>query len=139
MGKTELLTRGKLARLGGVNIATVRYYEKCGLLCNPPRTLSGYRLYAEDSVRRLHFIKQAKRLGFSLEEIQDLLSLSKQSSASCNEVRSRAKTKINNVNQKIDELRRIKGALESLADACHGKGETNACPILEALDMDNRK
>ncbi len=134
MSEPEVLTRGKLAGRGGVNIATIRYYEKRGLLPAAPRSRAGYRLYAGDALRRLHFIKQAQVLGFSLDEIQELLSLRMQSGTTCADVRQRANEKISAVDRKIADLKRIRNALTDLASACRGKGPTSECPILEALE-----
>ena len=105
-----------------------------GLLPAPARSASGYRLYADDAVRRLQFIRQAQLLGFSLAEIQDLLSLRMQPGTTCADIRMRAKEKISAVEKKIEDLERIKNALTALATACHGKGPTSECPILESLD-----
>lgn len=134
MSHQELLTRGKLAQRGGVNIATIRYYEKRGLLPEAPRTRSGYRIYAGDALRRLHFIRQAQVLGFTLEEIGELLSLRMQPGTTCADIRMRAKEKLSAVEKKIRDLQRIKQALTRLAVACQGEGPTNGCPILESLD-----
>ena len=134
MKNPDALTIGKLARHGGVNIMTIRYYERRGLLPAPARTTSGYRLYADDAVRRLQFIRQAQLLGFSLTEIQDLLSLRMQPGTTCADIRKRAKEKIVAVENKIEDLVRIKNALAGLASACRGKGPTSECPILEALE-----
>ncbi len=134
MSEPEVLTRGKLAGRGGVNIATIRYYEKRGLLPAAPRSRAGYRLYAGDALRRLHFIRQAQVLGFSLDEIQELLSLRMQSGTTCADVRQRANEKISAVDRKIADLKRIRNALATLASACRGKGPTSECPILEALE-----
>ncbi len=133
----ELLTRGKLAGRGGVNIATIRYYEKRGLLPAAPRSRTGYRLYAGDALRRLHFIRQAQVLGFSLEEIRDLLSLRMQPGTTCADIRLRAKEKISAVDKKIADLKQIRDALNKLAAACQGKGPTSECPILEALETED--
>lgn len=134
MSDTQLLTRGKLASGGGVNIATIRYYEKRGLLPDAPRTRAGYRLYANDALRRLHFIKQAQLLGFSLDEIGELLALRMQPGTTCADIRQRARRKLATVDGKIQDLQRIKQALTRLAAACQGEGPTSECPILEALE-----
>ena len=134
MSNANILTIGKLAKHGGVNIMTIRYYERRGLLPAPARTASGYRLYTDDAVRRLQFIRQAQLLGFSLTEIQDLLSLRMQPGTTCADIRMRAKEKISAVEKKIEDLERIKNALTALAAACRGKGPTAECPILEALE-----
>lgn len=134
MSNANALTIGKLASRGGVNVQTIRYYERSGLLPKPSRAASGYRLYADDAVRRLSFIKQAQILGFSLSEIQELLSLRMQSNTTCADIRQRARQKIVAVDKKIEDLQRIKGALTKLAAACRGNGPTSDCPILEALE-----
>ncbi len=128
------LTISKLASRGDVNVTTIRYYERRGLLPKPSRTASGYRLYADDVVRRLRFIKQAQLLGFSLTEIQDLLSLRMQPDTTCADIRLLAKEKIAAVDRKISDLHRIRSALTKLSSACRGKGPTSECPILDALE-----
>ena len=134
MSHSNALTIGKLAGRGGVSVQTIRYYERSGLLPKPSRAASGYRLYAHDAVRRLTFIKEAQRLGFSLGEIQDLLSLRMQSGTTCADIRQQARQKIVAVDKKIEDLQRIKSALTKLAAACRGNGPTSDCPILEALE-----
>lgn len=134
MSDPQLLTRGRLASRGGVNIATIRYYEKRGLLPDAPRTRTGYRLYTDDALRRLHFIRQAQLLGFSLDEIGELLALRMQPDTTCADIRMLAKGKIATVNRKIADLQRIKNALTKLTSACRGKGPTSECPILDALE-----
>jgi MerR family mercuric resistance operon transcriptional regulator len=119
-------------------VQTVRYYERSGLLPKPSRAASGYRLYAHDAVRRLTFIKQAQQLGFSLSEVQDLLSLRMQPGTTCADIRQRARLKIGAVDRKIEDLRRIKVALTKLAAACRGNGPTSECPIVEALEKNEK-
>ncbi|MBI3530217.1 MAG: heavy metal-responsive transcriptional regulator [Betaproteobacteria bacterium] len=133
MASTEL-TIGKLARQGGVNIQTIRYYERLGLIPKPNRSSSGYRLYDEETVRRLGFVRKAQLLGFSLHEIDELLSLRMRPGITCADIRMRARQKIATVVEKIAELTRIRGALAKLATACRGEGPTSECPILEAFD-----
>ena len=134
MKNANALTIGKLASRGGVNIQTIRYYERSGLLPKPLRAASGYRIYADDAVRRLNFIKQAQVLGFSLREIQELLSLRMHPGTTCADIRQRARQKIAAVEKKLEDLQQIKGALTKLAAACRGNGPTSDCPILEALE-----
>ena len=134
MSIPNALTIGKLASRGGVNVQTIRYYERSGLLPKPLRGASGYRLYADDAVRRLSFIKQAQQLGFTLTEIHELLSLRMRPGTTCADIRQRARNKIVAVEQKIENLRTIKRALTKLAAACRGNGPTSDCPILEALE-----
>lgn len=134
----ESLTIGQLADQGGVKVQTIRYYERRGLLPKPDRTVSGYRRYSNDAVLRLRFIRQAQALGFTLGEVEELLSLRIHPGTSCSDVRQRASQKIATVTRKIDELQRIKSALSSLVRACQGKGSTSECPILEALESEGR-
>ena len=128
------LTIGQVARSAGVGVETVRFYEREGLLDEPPRRPSGYRQYGESIVGRLQFIRRAKELGFTLSEIKELLSLRLDPSTSCADVKSRAEVKIADIDEKIRTLQRMKKALEKLTKACSGRGPTSECPILEALD-----
>jgi len=130
----ESLTTGKLARRAGVNIETVRYYERQGLIPKPPRRESGYRLYPPDMVKRIQFIKHAQELGFSLKEISELLSLKLDPETPCHEVRKRAEAKITDIEEKIKTLQKMKKALSRLTKACSGRGPVSECPILEALE-----
>lgn len=130
----EPLTIGKAAALSGVGVETVRFYERRGLIDEPPRKDSGYRQYPLDVVNRIKFIKRAKELGFSLKEIGQLLKLRVKPGATCADVRKKAMDKINDVNEKIGELQRIKSALSKLATSCKGRGPTSECPIIDALE-----
>src|SRR6266704_5758297 len=100
----QRLTISRLARLGGVNLETVRYYERRGLLPKPPRTQSGYRQFSPETAQRLRFIKRAKELGFSLDEIGELLELRVQPKQKRGDVRSRAEAKIADIESKIETL-----------------------------------
>ncbi len=104
----EYLTTGRLAREAGVNIDTVRYYEKRGLIQKPPRKDSGYRMFKEDAVKRIVFIKHAQEIGFSLNEIEELLFLRVSSKTTCREVKKRTEAKITEVEEKILNLKRIR-------------------------------
>ena len=130
----EGLTIGQLARQAGVNLETVRYYERRGLLPEPPRRESGYRVYGKEALSRLAFIRNAKELGFSLEEILELLSLRVNRQTSCGKVKRRAEAKMIAVEEKIQALQKIRRALIRLVATCRGRGPTSACPILEKLD-----
>jgi MerR family transcriptional regulator, copper efflux regulator len=130
----DRLTIGKLAQLGGVNLETVRYYEREGLLPKPPRTTAGYRIFPRDAARRLRFIKRAQELGFSLSEIRELLSLRVKSGARHAEVRMRARSKIVDIDQKIRTLQRMKNALRTLTERCEACAPSAACPIVESLE-----
>jgi MerR family transcriptional regulator, copper efflux regulator len=128
------LTIGKLAKAANVGVETVRFYEREGLIAEPPRRRSGYRQYPTDTVRRVLFIRRAKELGFSLKEISELLSLRVEPSITCADVRAVARGKISDIETKISQLERMKAALDRLARACRGQGPTSECPILDALD-----
>ncbi len=129
---------GQLAQNAGVNIETVRFYEKRGLLPMPKRTKSGCRQYTNKDIARIHFIKRAKELGFSLMEIAELLSLKINSETTCGDVKKIALDKLLDVATKIRDLKRIKKVLEELVTVCNkDNSATNECPILEALEIGN--
>jgi Hg(II)-responsive transcriptional regulator len=128
------LTIGQVAGAAAVNIQTVRYYERRGLLAAPRRTASGYRQYAEDAVSRLRFIKHAQELGFSLKEVQELLGLRVRHRAACDAVERKTREKIEIVQQKVADLQRMQHTLKRLAAACAARRPTDDCPILEALE-----
>ncbi len=130
------LTRGKLAGQSGVNIATIRYYEKLELLPAPPRSNAGYRMFSTESVNRVRFIKHAQELGFSLKEIKELLDLRVTPVATATDVRMRASGKIADIGNKIQHLRAMKKSLERLVNSCCGIGSVSECPILESLDSE---
>jgi len=131
------LTIGKLAKEAGIGIETVRFYERQGLVAPPPRTESNYRVYPEKEVKRLKFIKRAKVLGFTLNEIKELLALSHDPSATRADIKARTVAKIEDVDRKLNDLTRIKAALEYLADECDGHGSLEGCPILAALSCND--
>ncbi len=128
------LSTSNLARQGGVNLETIRYYERRGLLPKPPRTPAGYRTFDPEAVRRIRFIKQAQALGFSLKEIRELLSLRLDPRRSCGDVRARAEAKLADIEEKITGLHAMKKTLARFIAACSGRSPISACPILEALD-----
>lgn len=130
----DSLTTGQLAEAANVNVETVRYYEKRGLLPRPPRSNSGYRRYDQSSVKRLLFIKHAQELGFSLREIAELLSIQYGTGKKCGAVKKRTEAKIDEVERKIKNLQAIRGALRKLVGACRIDRRASECPILEALD-----
>ena len=130
----ERLTIGRLARRARVNVETIRYYERRGLIPEPPRLASGYRQYPEETVARIRFIKRAQDLGFTLKEILELLSLRVDPQTTCADVKRRTEEKIADIEEKLDSLRRMKDALTILKDRCSGKGPTRECPILEAME-----
>ena len=128
------LRTGDLAKLAQVNTQTLRYYERRRLLPEPKRTESGYRLYEEDSVRRIRFIKKAQDLGFTLAEIAELLSLKVEEQTACDGVQEKAEAKLAEIDEKIRDLRRIRRTLKVLVDACASREPTAACPILSSLE-----
>lgn len=125
---------GQVAQRAGVGVETVRFYERQGLIDEPPRSTSGYRQYPEDTVTKLRFIKRAKDLGFSLSEVNEMISLRLDSTASASQVRSRAEAKIADIEEKLRDLQRVREALQDLVQSCDGASSTAACPILIALD-----
>ena len=131
------LTIGRLAKQVSIGIETIRFYERQGLIEPPPRTDSNYRVYPEEEVNRLRFIKRAKNLGFTLSEIKELLFIRHDPHATKADIKNRTLNKIEDVKQKISDLTRIKMSLEHLASSCDGHGPLEECPILEALDSDN--
>jgi MerR family mercuric resistance operon transcriptional regulator len=128
------LTIGQLAARAGVNIQTVRYYERRGLMPRPARSRTGYRQYRPEAADRLAFSKRAQDLGFSLEEIAELLALRVSHAPACGTIEARACDKITVVERKIAELTRMKRTLERLTAACQSREPTSECPILEALE-----
>ncbi|WHZ16493.1 MAG: Transcriptional regulator, MerR family [Nitrospira sp.] len=128
------LTIGQLARKVGVNVQTVRYYERLNLLTPLTRKLSGYRLYSHEEERRLRFIKNAQALGFTLREIAELLALRVASTARCGEVLEKARAKLVQVESKVDDLQALARALNSLIRACRVGQPTGPCPILMSLE-----
>src|SRR5712692_121453 len=128
------LTIGQIASAAHVNIQTIRYYERRGLFPTPRRTPAGYRQYAEDAVARLRFIKHAQELGFSLQEVQELLALRVRHGAACDVVERKTRQKIAVVQQRIRDLQRMRRTLDRLAGACAARRPTDDCPILEVLD-----
>ena len=133
------LTIGRLAKQVGLGIETVRFYERQGLIEPPPRTDSNYRIYPEEEVTRLRFIKKAKSLGFTLNEIKELLFIRHDPNATKGDIKNRTLNKIEDVKQKISDLTRIKMALEHLVSTCDGHGPLEECPILEALDSESEE
>jgi MerR family transcriptional regulator, copper efflux regulator len=128
------LTIGEVAKRAAVHIETLRYYERQGLMARPPRSRSNYRMYSEETVRRVQFIKRAQQLGFSLKEIQELLALRAAPQAQCVDVRERTLAKIHEIEHKMRALQAMHTALTRLVAACAGQGYSADCPILESLD-----
>ena len=126
------LQRAALARRTGCNLETIRYYEKIGMLPDPPRTAAGYRVYQEEHVARLRFVLRARELGFSIEEIRGLLDLVDRGNQTCAEVKERTERHLTDVRSKIADLKRIERVLAATAAHCSGE-EVPECPVLDAL------
>ncbi len=131
------LTIGQVAKEAGVGVETLRYYEREGLVKEPPRRVSGYRQYPEDVVKRIHFIKRAQELGFSLKEIAELLALRVDPQTPSLEVKRRAEAKLADIERKVEELLRMKRALEQITQLCTGQGPISDCPILDVLERED--
>jgi len=129
-------TIGRLAKAVGVNIQTVRYYERLNLLGPTARKPSGYRLYGPDEERRLRFIKNAQALGFTLREIAELLNLRVSSRARCGDVQRKAEEKLQCVEVKAQALQALARDLESLIRTCRAGQPTDRCPILKSLEKE---
>ena len=128
------LTIGQVADAANVNLQTIRYYERRRLLPATRRSASGYRLYDQDAIRRVRFIRRAQALGFSLQEVSALLALRVRNKGTCEEVERRTRTKISLIEQKISDLQRIRRSLQRLAAACAERRATPECPVLDALE-----
>jgi len=131
---SDSLKIGDVARLTGFSVDTVRFYEKSGLLGRVARRPSGVRAYDPNVVRRLNFIRQAARLGFSLTEIRGLLALRVSSRTTCETVRSRTLAKLADVDARLANLTRMRAALERLAATCATATGADPCPFLDALE-----
>lgn len=130
----KAFTVGQVAKRAGVGVETVRFYERQGLLAEPQRMASGYRQYGDEAVAVLRFIRRAKELGFTLNEIKGLLALRLDGSATRPDVRTQAAAKVEGIEARIRDLQRMRDALSGLIAACHGDGPAAGCPILEALN-----
>ncbi|QDV30305.1 Mercuric resistance operon regulatory protein [Planctopirus ephydatiae] len=125
---------GEVAKRSDVGIETIRYYERQGLLAEPDRRPSGYRQYDESVVSRLQFIRRAKELGFTLSEIKELLGLWFDVNTKCVHVRQRAERKINDIEDKIRSLQRMKRSLKKIVSQCENRDAVSECPLWLGLD-----
>ncbi len=133
------LTIGEVAGAAEVGVETIRFYERRGLIDEPPRRASGYRQYPPEAVARIRFIRRAKELGFSLREIKELLECRVDPHATSGDVKGRAKAKIVDIDGKIESLQRMRTALQELVTACSGRGPVTECSILEAMDTETEE
>jgi MerR family mercuric resistance operon transcriptional regulator len=132
--RAEELTIGKLSELTGVNIETIRYYERTKVLAAPLRVASGRRVYRAADARTLAFLRRARELGFSLDDIRALLQLGGPEKASCRDVRQIATHHLNNIRLKISDLRKLERLLAKTVAKCTGTTAPN-CPVLDVLDV----
>lgn len=125
---------GQAAAQAAVNVQTLRYYERRGLVPAPDRRASGYREYGPAAVDRVRFIKHAQSLGFTLDEIADLLALRVSAETACAQVEAQAARAVARIDEKVDQLTRMRAVLTQLAAACQRQDLTGDCPILHALE-----
>jgi MerR family mercuric resistance operon transcriptional regulator len=132
MANKSFVSIGILSKQSGVNVETIRYYERIGLLAAPPRSAGGYRMYSSAHVGRLRFVRRARDLGLSVNEVRRLLGLADQKSKSCGKVRDLSAHHLADIRARIADLKRMERVLSRLVDAC-SKGELADRPLLEAL------
>ena len=134
---TNKLTIGFLAKTAGINLETIRYYQRIGLITEPKKPIQGYRIYPSESLIRLKFIKRAQQLGFSLAEISELLELGE---GSCADVRDKAVEKRKQIERQIKDLNRLHDTLSNLIDTCQSNAESGSanshCAIVETLSAE---
>jgi MerR family mercuric resistance operon transcriptional regulator len=129
-------TIGELAGMAAVNVESIRYYERRGLIQQPPKPYSGYRRYDEHVLQRVRFVKRAQSLGFSLEEIAELLALRVDAHSHCAEVRDHAEAKVADIDSRIESLAGMKRTLQGLIRSCSRRTPTDICPILNSLESE---
>ena len=135
---SRTLRTGEVAAAAGVNVETLRYYERRGILKEPRRRPSGYREYPRETVQIVRFVKRAQELGFSLDVIEELLALRDDDARACTEVRQLAQEKVDDIEDKIRSLRAMQRALTTLIKSCGADVSARECPIIEALDEPGR-
>jgi len=136
--RAETLPIGELSKRSGVNIETIRYYERVKMLAPPPRTAGGRRIYDRTDFRILVFIRRSRELGFSLDEIRALLRLGGPEKASCREVREIAAHHLEDIRAKLDDLQKLERLLAATVARCAGKTAPD-CPVLDILDIERSK
>lgn len=131
-GSRSGLLRAELARRTGCNLETIRYYEKVGLMPDPPRTAGGYRIYGAGHVSRLRFILRARELGFPVEELRSLLSMVDKHDYTCGDIHAMTTTHLKSVRHRIRDLQRLERSLSAIADKCSGEAVPE-CPIIDEM------
>lgn len=132
MKRTEGFSIGVLSERSGVNIETIRYYEKVGIMPSPARSAGGYRIYGPEHARRLHFVRRGRELGFSLDELRGLLHLVDGHTFTCAQVHSLTIQHLKDIRQKVADLRRLERVMSDMARQCRGD-QVPECPIIDAL------
>jgi len=128
--KTKPLTIGHLAKAAEVNVETIRYYQRINLITEPVKPSQGYRVYPEETLKRIQFIKRAQQLGFSLKEVEELLQLGE---GHCEDVRQLAELKRDKIEQQINDLKNLKRTLNELILCCKSNSASSSCAIVEVL------
>ena len=131
-----MLRIGQVAKKSRVGVETVRFYESEGLIELPERNVSGYRQFSESVIKQIQFIQHAKKLGFTLKDIRELIKLKSTGNSRCNIIKATASSKIADIQEKIDALEQMKMALQPLVAQCKSSDPISDCPILNALDED---
>jgi MerR family mercuric resistance operon transcriptional regulator len=138
--KTSHFSIGNLAQVANCRVETVHYYEKTGLMPEPSRTEGGHRMYSLSHVKRLNFIRRSRDLGFTIEQIKELLKFIDEPDHYCGEVKAMAMLQVREVRKKIDDLQRLQKALEEMVSQCKGDNYTiDNCPIIDALYVENQQ
>lgn len=132
MKAKERFSIGELSKQSDVNIETIRYYEKIGVMPAPGRSAAGYRIYGADQLKRLSFVRRSRQLGFSLDEIRDLLRLVDGHAFTCAQVRELTLDHVAEIRRKIEDLKRLKRVMEAMAAHCSGE-RAPECAVIDAL------
>ena len=135
----NITTIGHVAKQIGVSTDTIRLYERYGLIDQPQRTDSGYRYYRTEDIQRLLFIKKTKAMGFTLNEIRELLDIHKTSASSCSDVKLQAQVKLEHIAERISELKKLKGVIQDLIQDCEKHHPNDLCPLFVSLDKKRKK
>ncbi len=132
--RSQLIKIGEMSRRTGVNIETIRYYERIGVMPRPRRTEGGHRAYDDDQLKRLQFVRRGRELGFSLDEVRAMLRLVDDRALTCGEIHAMTVAHLADVKSKIANLRRLERVLEAMAAEC-SRGDIPDCPIIETLEL----
>ena len=130
------LTIGRLAKAAEVNVETIRYYQRVGLIVEPVKPLEGFRIYPNETINRIRFIKRAQKLGFSLQDITNLLELG---DGHCDDVREQAEAKLGQIETQIKDLQAMRKTLKKLITECTSGNESGSCPIVQSLTVNASK